>query len=51
MPIPALGENWENWVARCMSDLESTDSFPDADQRLAFCLYTWEENEEDDDEN
>lgn len=51
MPTPVSGENWKNWVARCMSDSESTDSFPDTEQRLAFCLSTWEEPKEDKDEN
>jgi hypothetical protein len=34
-----------------MSDSESADTFPDTEQRLAFCLSTWEENEENNDEN
>ena len=51
MPTPVSGENWQNWVARCMSDSESADTFPDTDQRLAFCLSRWEKNKTDENEN
>lgn len=42
MPIPNNKETHDEWIQRCMSDLESIDSFPDEKQRFAFCESRWE---------
>lgn len=47
MPKPVSGESWRNFIARCMSDDEAVQDFPETDQRLAFCSYQWEESNEE----
>jgi hypothetical protein len=37
MPNPRRGESRQNFVHRCMGDSEAQSSFPDNQQRLAFC--------------
>lgn len=38
MPDRRDNESKDDFVARCMSDPEAKESFPDHDQRLAFCF-------------
>jgi hypothetical protein len=47
MPYPVSGESWREFVARCMSDDEAVEDFPDTDQRLAFCSSVWERREKE----
>jgi hypothetical protein len=44
MPEPTGGETQREFIARCMSDSESTEDFPESDQRLAFCFSKWEQS-------
>jgi hypothetical protein len=46
MPAPSSGEYQDKFIERCMSDPESRQSFPDADQRFAFCSSQWERCED-----
>lgn len=34
-------------MARCVSDSESVDTFPDTDQRVAFCASRWEQDKKE----
>lgn len=43
MPTPRDDESKDDWMERCMESEESKDTFPDVEQRRAFCLNTWEE--------
>ena len=47
MPQPTQGESWRDFIARCMSDEEARQDFPDVDQRLAFCYSQLEERKEE----
>ena len=42
MPSPRDDENKKDFMPRCMSDDKSKQSFPEADQRVAFCHSQWE---------
>jgi len=41
MPIPRQGEKKAAFVERCMGDGEANKTFPEADQRAAFCHSQW----------
>ena len=41
MPDPTLSETEDEFVSRCMGDAEAIETFPDADQRAAFCHSQW----------
>ena len=43
MPSPVPGETQRSFIARCMSDKEAVEDFPESDQRLAFCFSQWEQ--------
>lgn len=38
MPTPKPNESREDFINRCMSDEEAIDTFPESDQRYAFCI-------------
>ena len=42
MPDPTPGETRDEFISRCMGDAEASDTFPDSDQRAAFCHSQWE---------
>jgi hypothetical protein len=46
MPAPVAGETQREFIARCMSDYEAVEDFPESDQRLAFCFSKWEESKD-----
>jgi len=48
MPSPVAGETQRSFIARCMSDKEAVEDFPESDQRLAFCFSQWESRKDDD---
>lgn len=50
MPNVEKNEPKEHWISRCMSSEESRSTFPDTDQRYAFCINRWEDNKEKKDE-
>jgi hypothetical protein len=37
MPSPRKGEKQKDFITRCMGDAEANSSFPDSNQRAAFC--------------
>lgn len=41
MPEPRKGESRDEFISRCMGSEESRNSFPDQDQRAAFCHEQW----------
>lgn len=43
MPEPRQGETQKEFLQRCMGDSESIDTFPDHEQRAAFCFSQWRE--------
>ena len=43
MPDPRSEETKDEFVSRCMGDAEARDTFPNSDQRAAFCNSQWEE--------
>ena len=45
MPTPNTGESESQFISRCMGDSEAQRTFPEEDQRLAFCYAKWEEGE------
>jgi HK97 family phage prohead protease len=45
MPTPLNDETEDEFISRCMADEESNATFPDNEQRLAFCYSVW--NRED----
>ena len=45
MPDPLSGESRSEFVQRCMGDAEARDTFPDDDQRAAFCYAQWEDGQ------
>jgi hypothetical protein len=47
MPNPVSGESWREFIARCMSDSEAVQDFPETDQRLAFCYAQWQAKPEE----
>ena len=42
MPEPRKGETKKDFVSRCMGSKEANKTFPDADQRFAFCNSVFE---------
>jgi hypothetical protein len=44
MPTPKLNEQKDEFIKRCMGDLEANKSFPDSSQRYAFCQSQWEKD-------
>lgn len=42
MPIPYTNETENDFIQRCMTDSEAIDSFPDENQRIAFCFSAWD---------
>ena len=42
MPSPNKGETKEHFISRCMGDEEANSTFPEQDQRYAFCNSQWE---------
>lgn len=43
MPEPKQDETQQEFLARCMEDGESISTFPDEEQRAAFCFSQWRE--------
>jgi hypothetical protein len=41
MPNPKPNEPKDEFINRCMSDKEANNSFPEAEQRYAFCQSQW----------
>ncbi|SVC32841.1 uncharacterized protein METZ01_LOCUS285695 [marine metagenome] len=41
MPNPGKNESQKKYIARCMSSEEAKKSFPDTQQRAAFCFSKW----------
>ena len=41
MPSPRKGETQKDYISRCMSSKEAQKSFPDQQQRVAFCHSQW----------
>jgi len=46
MPEPTDGESEQEFVDRCMGDEEAIQTFPDSEQRAAFCHSQWDESRE-----
>ncbi len=46
MPKPNPDEAHDDFIHRCMGDPEANDSFPDSDQRMAFCQSQWDRRNE-----
>lgn len=44
MPNPKPNEQKDEFIKRCMSDSEANNSFPDNEQRYAFCQSQWDED-------
>lgn len=44
MPNPKPNEQKDEFIKRCMSDSEANNSFPDNEQRYAFCKSQWDED-------
>ena len=45
MPYPLDDEGRVPFIRRCMRDPEARETFPDDDQRAAFCYAQWEEGQ------
>ncbi len=45
MPYPLDDEGRVPFIRRCMRDAEARETFPDDDQRAAFCYAQWEEGQ------
>lgn len=43
MPEPKQDETQQEFLSRCMEDGESISTFPDEEQRAAFCFSQWRE--------
>lgn len=43
MPEPRDHETQQEFISRCMTDSESVDTFPNQEQRAAFCFSQWQE--------
>ena len=41
MPTPNTNEDRIDFINRCMGDSESVTDFPDTNQRYAFCVSQW----------
>ena len=44
MPTPNPKETHNDYITRCMSDQESTDTYPNEEQRYAVCESKWQES-------
>lgn len=44
MPNPKPNEQKDEFIKRCMSDSEANKTFPDNEQRYAFCQSQWDED-------
>lgn len=44
MPNPKPTESKDEFIKRCMGDSEANHSFPDSEQRYAFCQSQWDED-------
>lgn len=44
MPNPNPTETKDEFIKRCMGDSEANHSFPDSEQRYAFCQSQWDED-------
>lgn len=44
MPVPGKKETQDDFISRCMGDDEANSSFPNQDQRAAFCFSQWREH-------
>ena len=44
MPNPKPNEQKDEFIKRCMSDKEANNSFPESEQRYAFCQSQWTED-------
>ena len=42
MPLPKKNDHQSDFISRCMSSKKSKKSFPDQNQRVAFCNSQWE---------
>lgn len=51
MPSPAAGESENEFISRCMGDEEAIATFPDEEQRIAFCYSKWESDDKQSDED
>lgn len=47
MPDPRPGESESDFVSRCMGDEEARETFPDQDQRAAFCFAQFRRKREE----
>ena len=45
MPYPLDDEGRVPFIRRCMRDPEARETFPDDDQRAAFCYAQWEDGQ------
>ena len=43
LPTPNNNEAQEDFIDRCMTDVESSKEFPDASQRRAVCQSLWDD--------
>lgn len=50
MPNPHSDETREDFLSRCMGDEEALMDFPENEQRYAYCVYSWEDEAESEDE-
>jgi len=41
MPAPNPNEGQQEFISRCMGDAEARRSFPNEQQRAAFCYSQW----------
>jgi hypothetical protein len=44
MPNPNPNEQKDEFIKRCMGDSEANQSFPEPEQRYAFCQSQWDES-------
>jgi len=44
MPNPKPNEQKDEFIKRCMGDKEANNSFPESNQRYAFCQSQWDES-------
>lgn len=48
MPKPGMNEDRETFLDRCMGDAEAVADFSRTDQRYAYCVSTWEDEDQHD---
>lgn len=46
MPTPQSDETFDEWIERCMASDEANEDFPDDDQRYAFCVSRWDQQQD-----